>query len=155
VAPLDATQHRLAVATIVGVYGIKGWVKLRVNLSDPGLLPSLLSPQLDDPSGKTKRPVRVLSVRAQGKGYIAQLDGIDDRNQAEVLRGYIVTVPESSLRLLQKVNFTGEILKVAVLRLFTSKRRCAWVLLITYWIQAPTTSWWFEPPKIVWMIVSA
>jgi 16S rRNA processing protein RimM len=25
------------------------------------------------------------------------LDGIDDRNQAEVLRGYIVTVPESSL----------------------------------------------------------
>jgi len=72
-------------------------VKLRVNLSDPGLLPSLLSPQLDDPSGKTKRPVRVLSVRAQGKGYIAQLDGIDDRNQAEVLRGYIVTVPESSL----------------------------------------------------------
>jgi len=39
----------------------------------------------------------VLSVRAQGKGYIAQLDGIDDRNQAEVLRGYIVTVPESSL----------------------------------------------------------
>jgi 16S rRNA processing protein RimM len=27
------------------------------------------------------------------------LDGIDDRNQAEVLRGYIVTVPESSLPL--------------------------------------------------------
>ena len=39
----------------------------------------------------------MLGVRAQGKGYIAQLDGIDDRNQAEVLRGYIVTVPESSL----------------------------------------------------------
>ncbi|MDA9950918.1 hypothetical protein N9D28_02355, partial [Luminiphilus sp.] len=93
-APLDATQHRLAVATIVGVYGIKGWVKLRVNLSDPGLLSSLLSPQLDDPSGKTKRPVRVLSVRVQGKGYIAQLAGVDDRNQAEGLRGCTITVPE-------------------------------------------------------------
>lgn len=96
-APLDATQHRLAVATIVGVYGIKGWVKLRVNLSDPSLLPSLLSPQLDDPSGKTEGPVRVVSVRAQGKGYIAQLAGVDDRNQAEDLRGYIITIPESSL----------------------------------------------------------
>lgn len=96
-APLDATQHRLAVATIVGVYGIKGWVKLRVNLSDPSLLPSLLSPQLDDPSGKTEGPVRVVSVRAQGKGYIAQLAGVDDRNQAEGLRGYIITIPESSL----------------------------------------------------------
>ena len=96
-APLDATQNRLAVATIVGVYGIKGWVKLRVNLSDPGLLSSLLSPQLDDPSGKTKRPVRVLSVRVQGKGYIAQLAGVDDRNQAEGLRGCTITVPESSL----------------------------------------------------------
>jgi 16S rRNA processing protein RimM len=97
VAPLDATQHRLAVATIVGVYGIKGWVKLRVNLSDPSLLPSLLSPQLDDPSGKTEGPVRVVSVRAQGKGYIAQLVGVDDRNQAEGLRGFIITIPESSL----------------------------------------------------------
>ena len=96
-APLDATQHRLAVATIVGVYGIKGWVKLRVNLSDPSLLSSLLSPQLDDPSGKTEGPVRVVSVRAQGKGYIAQLAGVDDRNQAEGLRGYIITIPESSL----------------------------------------------------------
>lgn len=96
-APLDATQHRLAVATIVGVYGIKGWVKLRVNLSEPSLLPSLLSPQLDDPSGKTAGPVRVVSVRAQGKGYIAQLAGVDDRNQAEGLRGYIITIPESSL----------------------------------------------------------
>ena len=96
-APLDATQHRLAVATIVGVYGIKGWVKLRVNLSDPSLLPSLLSPQLDDPSGKTEGPVRVVSVRAQGKGYIAQLAGVDDRNQAEGLRGYIITIPESAL----------------------------------------------------------
>ena len=96
-APLDATQHRLAVATIVGVYGIKGWVKLRVNLSYPSLLPSLLSPQLDYPSGKTEGPVRVVSVRAQGKGYIAQLAGVDDRNQAEGLRGYIITIPESSL----------------------------------------------------------
>ena len=41
--------------------------------------------------------MRVVSVRAQGKGYIAQLAGVDDRNQAVGLRGYIITIPESSL----------------------------------------------------------
>ena len=40
-APSDATSHLISIATVVGVYGIKGWVKVRINLEDPASLTSL------------------------------------------------------------------------------------------------------------------
>lgn len=96
-APSDATSHLISIANIVGVYGIKGWLKIRINLEDPASLTSLKPQQLIDPRGNVVRPVQVTNVRSQGKGFIAKLDGVDDRNAAELLRGYCIHVPESSL----------------------------------------------------------
>jgi len=97
VAPSDATSHLISVATIVGVYGIKGWVKVRVNLEDPALLTSLSPKQLTDSRGTRVGPVDITTVRSQGKGFIAKLAGVDDRNAAELLRGHSIEIPESSL----------------------------------------------------------
>ena len=96
-APPDATTDLISVATIVGVYGIKGWVKVRINLENPALLTSLSPQQLIDPRGKHIRPIKVMTVRSQGKGFVAKLAGVDDRNAAELLRGHAIEIPESSL----------------------------------------------------------
>ena len=96
-APSDATSHLISIATIVGVYGIKGWVKVRINLEDPASLTSLSPKQLTDPGGKRVRSVDIKTVRSEGKGFIAKLAGVDDRNAAEMLRGHSIEIPESSL----------------------------------------------------------
>ena len=96
-APSDATSDLISIATVVGVYGIKGWVKVRINLEDPASLTSLSPKQLTDPRGKRVRSVDVAAVRSQGKGFIAKLAGVDDRNAAELLRGHSIEIPESSL----------------------------------------------------------
>ena len=96
-AASDATSHLISIATIVGVHGIKGWVKVRINLDDPASLTSLSPKQLTDSRGKCVRSVDITAVRSQGKGFIAKLAGVDDRNVAELLRGHSIHIPESSL----------------------------------------------------------
>ena len=101
----DATNPDIAAAKIVGVYGIKGWVKLKVNLENPASLTSLQPQFLIDSRQQSRRPIRVLNVRAQGKGYIASLDGVNDRNAAELLRGHDIMVPKSALPALDAGEF--------------------------------------------------
>ena len=92
----SATSEQIAIADIVGVYGIKGWVKIRVYLEDPATIQSLANLSLINARGAA-RPVTVRSIRAQGKGWIAQLSKIDDRNAAEALRGFQITVSTDDL----------------------------------------------------------
>jgi 16S rRNA processing protein RimM len=105
VARSDATSPDIAAAKIVGVYGIKGWVKLKVNLESPASLTSLQPQFLIDARNQGRKPVRVLNIRAQGKGYVALLEGVDDRNAAELLRGYSIVVPKSALPTLKEGEF--------------------------------------------------
>ena len=96
-ATADATSHFISIATIVGVYGIRGWVKVRISLEDPASLTSLSPTQLTDSRGMRARSVDITTVRSQGKGFIAKFAGVDDRNAAELLRGHSVEIPETSL----------------------------------------------------------
>ena len=83
---------------IVGVWGVKGWVKLHSytrNREDIANYPnwwlrgknSNLEPALID----------VIKCRAQGQGMVAQLTDINDRDQAASLIGQIILVPQSQL----------------------------------------------------------
>lgn len=101
----DATNPDIAAAKVVGVHGIKGWVKLKVNLENPASLTSLKPQFLTDSRRQSRRPTRVLNVRAQGKGYIASLEGVEDRNAAELLRGCDIMVPKSALPTLDDGEF--------------------------------------------------
>ncbi|MCG5499405.1 ribosome maturation factor RimM [Ectothiorhodospira lacustris] len=70
---------------IAGVYGVKGWVKL-FSETEPreGILAyNPLSIQIDG----EWRVLSVESGRAHGKGVVAKLTGIDDRDAAAVLVG--------------------------------------------------------------------
>ena len=92
----SATSEQIVIADIVGVYGIKGWVKIRVYLENPATIKTLDNLSLIN-ARRAATPVTVRSIRAQGKGWIAQLSNIDDRNTAEALRGFQITVSESDL----------------------------------------------------------
>lgn len=84
--------ERLTVAEIVGVHGIKGWVKLRPLTEAPETLTQFSRVDaLPGPKMRGAEPVlglKVRTVQPQGRGVIAQLEGVEDRSQAESLRGF-------------------------------------------------------------------
>ena len=89
------SHNFLTLADIVGVYGIKGWVRLRVRLDDPNLLLSLSDLTLvaaPDAAQSARQSVAVEALQVRGKGYIARLSGIADRTQAEALNGREIQV---------------------------------------------------------------
>jgi len=89
------SHNFLTLADIVGVYGIKGWVRVRVRLDDPNLLLSLSDLRLvaaPDAAWSAPQSVVVEALQVQGKGHIARLSGIADRTQAEALKGREIQV---------------------------------------------------------------
>ena len=85
----------LTLADIVGVYGIKGWLRLRVRLDDPNLLlslPALMLVAAPDAARSARQSVAVEALKVHGKGHIARLSGIADRTQAEAVNGCEIQV---------------------------------------------------------------
>jgi len=94
--PLPQIDEYLTLADVVGVYGVKGWVKLRPRLEDTALLTSLPQLYLCGPAGTKpfdKGGLQVEAVRHQGKGLIAKLANVDDRTAAEALNGFEIRIP--------------------------------------------------------------
>ncbi|GIS02533.1 MAG: hypothetical protein CM15mP103_10840 [Gammaproteobacteria bacterium] len=97
----------LTLADIVGVYGIKGWVRLRIRLDDPNLLlslPDLTLVAAPDAPRSARQSVVVEALQVHGKGHIAKLSGIADRTQAEVVKAARFRSPPliSLLRVMMK-----------------------------------------------------
>ena len=100
------SEEFLTLATVLGAYGIKGWVRLWVNLEDPSALRHLSPLTLHKPSGHNPsghkpsdvpvaaaRPVVIEALQRQGKGYTARLSGVEDRTAAEALKGSEIRMP--------------------------------------------------------------
>lgn len=85
------TQQRVAMGYIKGVFGIKGWIKIAASTE---YADSLLDyPEwLLSKDGKTLN-VSIESGKVAGDELQVKLKGIDDRNQAFLLRGYTVEIP--------------------------------------------------------------
>ena len=75
----------LQIGEIVRPQGIRGEVKLRAMTSDPGRYARLETVYLLE--NGSYRAVRVLGGRAQQGFAYLKLEGVNDRNQAEALRG--------------------------------------------------------------------
>lgn len=80
---------------IVGVFGIKGWVRLKSH-TRPSEAIFDYSPWGLGPEGGWQRKA-ILDAQAKGNGLIAKLEGIEDRNQAEMLVGNDIAVPRAEL----------------------------------------------------------
>jgi len=80
---------------IAGAHGVKGWVKV---VSQTSPLDNIVSyePWLIGKDGVWTE-YQLVSCRVQGKGLVAQLQGVSDRDLAQSLKGSSIAVPRERL----------------------------------------------------------
>ena len=92
----DSRQRMITVGRLHGAFGVRGEVKLE-SYADPLRAIARYQPwTLRDARGN-QRLCEGAKVREGGKGLIATLPGVDDRDAAEALRGTDILVPRSAL----------------------------------------------------------
>jgi len=92
---LSEQQHNISVGKISGVFGVKGWVKV-FSFTDPRENILTYSPWLLQ-KGDQIKTVNVVDGQLQGKTIVAQLVGIDDRDQAAGLMGWDIFITPDQL----------------------------------------------------------
>ena len=103
----------LIVAEVTGVYGIKGWVKLRSFTEvaqdlfgyDGYRICSAVDFRSDGSLGTAWRDLVIDQGKAHGRGLIARFAGVTDRDAAEQLRGSLIAVPKTALQPLTADEF--------------------------------------------------
>ena len=91
----QASSELEVVGRILGVHGVKGWVKVYSHTDPRENLQRYQPWHLKQ--GAHWKPVKVTGFRPQGKGLIAKLDGIDEREVAASLVGQDIGVPRDLL----------------------------------------------------------
>ena len=88
----------LSVGRITSAHGIKGWVKLD-SYTSPTINICSYKPLFwrQPGAGSEWQVVKLAECRQQGKSVVARLDGCNDRNGAELLRGRELAVKRSQL----------------------------------------------------------
>ena len=93
------TQY-LLLGTIVKPQGLKGEVKLRHETGDASRFLTLREAWIKQ--GDAYAPIRVLHARLSGADVFLTLDGVEDRDAAEKLRGTVLYVDRAHARPLAK-----------------------------------------------------
>ena len=91
----EICDELVELGNINGVFGIQGWVKVFSHTS-PRIQITDYRQWVVKHQGRTA-DYRVLRGRIQGKAIVAQLEGVDDRNQSEVMIGATIYVRTSQL----------------------------------------------------------
>jgi len=86
----------LLLGTIVKPQGVRGEVKLRYETDDPSRFDTLTAVYLR--RGEAYEPLRVLAARVSGGAAFLTLEGVEDRDAAEALRGRDVYVDRAHAR---------------------------------------------------------
>jgi 16S rRNA processing protein RimM len=92
---MPAGGDLVVVGRLAAAHGIRGWLVLQ-SFTDPlenviGYTPWYLE------TGDAWREIRVLAHRPHKRGFVVQLDGVDDRTAAEGLRGRLIAVDARQL----------------------------------------------------------
>ena len=93
----------LNVGRITSVFGIKGWVKIHSQTEPPENIFNYQPWYLKTSHGV--KPIELAQWRAHGKGFVAQVVGIDDRNAAELLCPVDIAVEKDLLAELEDGEF--------------------------------------------------
>jgi 16S rRNA processing protein RimM len=88
-------QQHVSVGKISGVFGVKGWVKV-FSFTDPRENILTYSPWLLKKDDETKT-INVVDGQLQGKTIVAQLAGVNDRDQAASLMGWDIFISQDQL----------------------------------------------------------
>lgn len=88
----DSAQQLVTVGRVSGIFGIKGWLRI-FSFTDPPQHILHYEPwHLGAQSGR-QRIWRVLDGALHGRGVIARLEGVEDRDVARGLIGELISVP--------------------------------------------------------------
>ncbi len=91
----DADSQRVILGRIVGLYGVRGWLKIYSHTDPPENILGYAYWHLH--VGDEWRVVKVLEGRRHGKGLIARLEGSEDREAGRRLLGADIAVQHSQL----------------------------------------------------------
>jgi 16S rRNA processing protein RimM len=95
----EAAPDLLVIGRITGPFGIKGWVKIHSYTEPMANLLGYGNCQFGREG--VFQPLQLEEGRPHGKGLVARLRNVDDRNAAEALKGYEIVVPRAALPDLQ------------------------------------------------------
>lgn len=93
--PARHNDTMVTVGRIVGLYGVRGWVKIRSYTQPPENILSYQPWSIGAPD--RWREARVQGGRVHGKGIVAQLAGSEDRDTARELIGADIAVHRGQL----------------------------------------------------------
>jgi len=88
-------SEMIVVGKIAGVFGVQGWCKIFSHTS-PRKNILQYSPWYLKRNGEWQS-VKILNGRPQGKGIVAQFEGVDDRTAAEALRETEIAIKPEQL----------------------------------------------------------
>ncbi len=106
----------LLVGEIVSVHGVRGGLRVKPLTDDPARFEKLDEVDVKLPSGsgnagKLSGTYRVSYAAVSGNTVILMLEGIDDRNTAELMRGAMLSVPrEKAVKLPEDTYFIGDLI---------------------------------------------
>ena len=100
VSTSGAPDDLVELGRIVSAYGIRGWVKIQPYSAQADVLRDTAQWWLTRPVplagqgvvSSSPFAVTVQAVRPQGSSLVAQLQDLDDRDQAEALKGHVISV---------------------------------------------------------------
>ena len=92
----DSRQRMITVGRLHGAFGVRGEVKLE-SFTDPLRSIARDQPWIVRDARGIERACEGVRVREGGKGLIATMPGIEDKDAADALRGTEVLVPRSAL----------------------------------------------------------
>lgn len=99
--PDDAVE----LGRIQDAWGVKGWVRIHPHSADTSALLASSDWYLQPPEARFARGfsafsghvrVQVAEIKTHSDGIVARLEGVDDRNAAEALKGVRISVPRSA-----------------------------------------------------------
>ena len=103
--PSALPDDSIEVGRILDAWGVKGWLKILPHSSDPEALFSVKSWFLQAPDAKFRpgfnaftgtASITVEEAKTHSDSVVAKIDGLDDRNDAEALRGCRIFLPRSA-----------------------------------------------------------
>jgi 16S rRNA processing protein RimM len=103
--PSSLPDDAIEVGRILDAWGVKGWVKILPHSADPESLLSAKSWLLQAPDAKFRPGFNLFSgtvslsveqAKIHSDSVVAKFSGLDDRNDAEALRGVRIFLPRSS-----------------------------------------------------------
>ena len=92
-------NDRILVGNVAGFFGLQGWVKIHSHTQPKDNIFSYKKWWLKNSRKKDSAWIErdVLKTKNQGKGLVALFDGINDRTQAEILRGLDIYIDADQL----------------------------------------------------------